>query len=311
MQRVFLCVTIDCECDKGPGWRTQLPVRFAGVSEGIARRLTPLFLSYGAKPTYLLSSEVIRDVASAGVLGALRGSHELGTHLHGECVDEGGPVAPITTEFQRDYPVEVERHKLKLLTQQFGAAFGLRPRSFRAGRFGIGANSIPLLEELGYAVDSSVTPSVDWTSSGGPGLSFESAGTQPYRPDPRAPERAGQGSLVEVPVTIHPHRWRSVPVLGRLVRGRARWLRPTFSTTNQLVRIACAEIERARTNDSTGPIFLNAMLHNVEVVPRASPYAQSERACRRILGRLAGLLRFAERHRIPCVGLGDVPGLLS
>jgi hypothetical protein len=225
-------------------------------------------------------------------------------------VDESETPAPITSTFQRDYPRDVERDKLVRLTAQFRSAFGRAPRSFRAGRFGVGEHSLALLEEAGYEVDSSVTPLVDWSSSGAPGLSFTRAPTQPYRPDPGAPERLGTSALVEVPVTIGPHPWRRWPVFGRLWQ-RARWLRPTFSNERELVHIACTEIARARAERPRRPVFLNAMFHNVEVVPRASPYASSEHGCRRILRRLSALLRFAESHAIACVGLGDVPGLLS
>lgn len=309
MKSVFLCVTIDCECDKGPGWRTQLPMRFTGVAEGIARRLQPLFIGYRAKPTYLLSSEVIRDATSADVLDSLPGSHELGTHLHGEYVDGARPAASVTSELQRDYPREVERRKLRLLTEQFSSTFGYRPRSFRAGRFGVGENSMPLLEELGYAVDSSVTPFVEWTSAGARRLSFVGAPTQPYRPDRSLPACPGDGAILEVPVTIRPNRWQHLPIAGRFLP--ARWLRPTFSNEHELVEIARDEIARAREENPGRPVILNAMLHNVEIVPGASPYAGSDRSCRRILERLAGLLRFAEREGICGVGLTDVAGIAS
>jgi len=309
MKSVFLCVTIDCECDKGPGWRTQLPMRFTGVVEGIARRLQPLFMGYRAKPTYLLSSEVIRDAPSADVLDSLPGGYELGTHLHGEYVEGAGPVPSVTSDFQRDYPREVERGKLRLLTEQFSSTFGYRPRSFRAGRFGVGENSMPLLEELGYAVDSSVTPFVEWTSAGARGLSFAGAPTQPYRPDRSLPARPGDGAILEVPVTIHPNRLHDLPIVGRFLP--ARWLRPTFSSEHALVEIARDEIGRAREESPSRPVILNAMFHNVEIVPGASPYAANDRACRRILERLAGLLRFAEREGICGVGLTDVAGIAS
>ena len=55
--------------------------------------------------------------------------------------------------------------------EAFRTAFGRPPRSFRAGRFGIGENTVPILDSLGYAVESSVTPHVDW-SDVSPGLSF-------------------------------------------------------------------------------------------------------------------------------------------
>ena len=61
--RVVLCVSIDCECDKGPGWRTRRPLTYEGVIVGIRERLHPLFRSFGARPTYLLSPELLRDAA--------------------------------------------------------------------------------------------------------------------------------------------------------------------------------------------------------------------------------------------------------
>jgi hypothetical protein len=282
-------------------------MKFDGISTGIVQRLEPLFVHYRAKPTYLLSPEVVRHAPSAEALASLAGAHELGTHLHGEYAGDERATAPVTLAYQRDYPVEVERRKLQLLTEQFQVSFGYRPRSFRAGRFGIGANSIGLLERLGYVVESSVTPFVDWTSQGSKGLSFVGSPTQPYKPDRTSPGKPGESALLEVPVTILPHEYEGVPIVGRFLQ--ARWLRPSFETEQGLIQIAIREIERARRAKPMGAILLNAMFHNVEVVPGASPYARTERQVQRIIDRLAGLLRFAERQDIACVGLSDVPGL--
>ena len=76
----------------------------------------------------------------------------------------------VTDAFQRDYPPDVEAAKLRDLTELFSRTFGRSPTSFRAGRFGIGPHSIPILEELGYLVESSVTPHMDWAANGAPGL---------------------------------------------------------------------------------------------------------------------------------------------
>ena len=71
MASVFLCVTIDCECDKGPGWRVRRPLSFAGVTDGMARRLHPMFRRRRAKPTYLLSAEIMREERSLAALRSL------------------------------------------------------------------------------------------------------------------------------------------------------------------------------------------------------------------------------------------------
>ncbi|MDP8999128.1 MAG: hypothetical protein M3O46_03350, partial [Myxococcota bacterium] len=86
--RVLLCVSIDCECDKGPAWRTRLPLAFDGVAVGIVERLHPLFRSFRGKPTYLLSPELLREPRCIEQLAALQGA-ELGTHLHGELAEPG------------------------------------------------------------------------------------------------------------------------------------------------------------------------------------------------------------------------------
>jgi len=302
---VFLCVTIDCECDKGPQWRTQLPLAFAGISVGIGHRLQPLFNEFEAKPTYLLSAEVMRHQPSVECLGSLGDACELGTHLHTEFLDpQAQPL--ITRHFQCHDSAAVETEGLTTLTQLFEESFGRRPTSFRAGRFGVGPATLPILQSLGYTVDSSVTPFLDWTSAGARGLSFRGAPTQPYFPEASAAHRRGTFPVLEVPVTIRP-RWLSrIPGLGWL---EPRWLRPTRNSGPTLVALAREEI---RENQSgVQPIVLNAMFHNVEVVAGASPYASNEDQVARILSSLRGLLEFCQEHSIPVIKLCDVPQRLA
>ena len=305
--RVFLCVTIDCECDKGPAWRTRRPLAFEGVRVGIVERLHPLFVAMGAKPTYLLSPELLRDGPCVERLGALEGC-ELGAHLHGELAEPGAFEPEITDAVQRDYPLEVERAKLRSLTEGFGRAFGRAPRSFRAGRFGVGPHTLGLLDDLGYAVDSSVTPYVDWSDVSA-GLSFLHAPTQPYHADPSDAGRPGDSRLLEVPVTIRPSALSRWPLLGRHVE--PRWLRPTRTRGETLIAIARDAIADARRANPERPVVLNAMFHNVEVVAGTSPYAATDAQALRILDRLRVLLQMASREGIAGIGLSDVPGVIA
>jgi hypothetical protein len=306
--RVFLCVTIDTECDKGRGWRSQRPMAFAGVLDGVVTRLQPMFRAHGAKPTYLLSPEVIRDTPSAEALAKLDGAHELGAHLHGEYAEPGAHEPDMTRDFQRDYAEDVERAKMEYLTVLFKRTFGRAPRSFRAGRFGIGPASVSILEDLGYEVESSVTPFVDW-SNVAPGLSFVGAPTQPYHPDARRPARPGRSKILEVPVTIRPRALGRAPLVGKFIE--PRWLRPTRGTKAQIVDVAKEEIKAARAERPDAAVVLNAMFHNVEVIPCASPYADTEAAAQGILDRLNALLDFASKENIKVVGLSDVPELVA
>ena len=309
MSRAYLCVSIDTESDKGKGWRVQRPLSFQGITDGVAKRIHPLFERFGAKPTYLLSPEVMRDEASVEILRRIAPSSELGTHLHGELAEPDAFEPEVTSVFQRDYPPAVERQKLTYLTDLFIRAFDHQPQSFRAGRFGIGPASIGILESLGYSVESSVTPHMDWASSGAPGLAFPNASSQPYRPDPANPGEVGDASLLEVPVTIRKRLVNSLPGIGKKID--PRWLRPTRGTERGIVAVAEDEIAAARRIAPERPVILNAMFHNVEVVPHLSPYASNDDEARGILHRLRALLAFAHREGIAVVGLGDVPEILA
>jgi hypothetical protein len=306
-ESVFLCVSIDCECDKGPGWKTQKPLSFTGIIEGIAARLQPLFRHYGAKPTYLLSPEVLRDERSAAALAKIESECELGTHLHGEFVEPGAFEPDVTSAFQCNYDLPTEREKLRELTALFNLTFKSNPRSFRAGRFGIGRNSLGLLADLGYKVDSSVTPFKEWAKAGAPAADFRDAPTQPYWPVLENPVAVSPtpGPLLEVPVTIRPKALSYLPVVGSLLE--PNWLRPTKASGENLIGLAKAEI--AAGQGKGRPIILNCMFHNVEIQEGCSPYAASREEAEAILSRLGALLGFARGAGIAVIGLGDVPAL--
>ena len=77
------------------------------------------------------------------------------------------------------------------------------------------------------------------------------------------------------------------------------------------MRVAEDEIADARRAAPGRPVILNAMFHNVEIIPDGSPYAADEDSARGILDRLGALLAFAERESISVVGLGDVPEIVG
>lgn len=312
-ERPILCVTIDCERDKGPHWRVRRPAVFRGIHEGIGARLAPLFREYGVKPTYLLSPEVMRDDAAAACIAPLARNAELGTHLHAEYVGPDLDEDAESSTFQASLPPALERAKIEALTSLFVHRFGTRPRSFRAGRFGIGGASLGILADLGYTVDSSVTPLVDWSGVGPGAPNFQHAPLIPYHPDPHTPSKTGNASLWEIPLTIRPRFAHRLPIMGRFLARhlRPRWLRPTWGSARALIALARDVWQEGASAERIAPPIWNVMFHNVEVVAGASPYSATEAQAQAILRRLAQLLAFARAAGARSVGLADLPELLS
>ncbi len=171
MSRAYLCVSIDVESDRARGAEARHPSSFEGITDGVVARIHPLFDRFAAKPTYLLSAEVLRDAMSVAAFGDLAPSCELGT------LGSGGGDRPALTE----------------LTDLFIRAFGHQPQSFRCAPASRGGAWVETVASLGYAVDASATPHL------GP---FRDASSQPYRPDAESPGTEGNASLLEVPITI-------------------------------------------------------------------------------------------------------------
>ena len=57
---------------------------------------------------------------------------------------------------------DLVRAKLKNLTGDIEEGMGVRATAFRAGRYGLSDSTASVLAELGYTVDSSVTPLTGW-----------------------------------------------------------------------------------------------------------------------------------------------------
>lgn len=326
---IYFVVSIDTECDKGPGWLIQRPLQFRAVLEGIPKRLEPVFREFGARATYLLSPEVLRNDECVAILKDVnRDGAELGTHLHGEFIE---PHTIFDTDgtwvMQNTYSREVEASKLDNLTQLFRYRFGYSPRCFRAGRFGIGRNTLPILSNLGYWVDSSVAPFAQWADKGG-NVEFFGVPTQPYFPSEENYKVRGSLPILEVPVTTG-NSWydylpqpilRAIPryprIWGRLIKRlgikskmKVCWLRPTFQSISfeDICRLMLSYLNRFKNDD----VFFVMMFHNVDILPGCSPYAQNENEAKQLLERLAQILEFTQLHNAKFVTLSEIRCLFA
>src|SRR5690606_7049019 len=109
-----------------------------------------------------------------------------------------------TSAVQCDLPPAVEKAKLENLTDLFESKFNCKPLSFRAGRFGISRFTFSYLSDLGYLVDSSVTPFKTHYYETGTINNFWGATSVPYR--------VFRKNLIQVPVTIINKDFAALPM---------------------------------------------------------------------------------------------------
>jgi len=302
---VYLVVTIDVEPDCTVSWNYSNPLTFQGVSIGIRERLQPLFNKYAITPTYLINNVVLEDFQSVDVFKKLEGKFELGTHLHPEFLepdktifDYAGAKGEANCCF---YPTEIESAKIENITNRFTEKFGYVPVSFRAGRFSSGTNTYRTLSELGYKVDTSITPHILWNDrTREQPVDYQHVPEQPYIIYDR---------LLEVPISIvqkSEFSFRELIKSGIGLRRKVSfhkniWLRPVYSTYNEMVELI--HIFKKKYMNQTD-IVLNMMFHNVEVMPSLSPYSATENDC-------TAYMNLLEQFFILCNRLGVVSINLS
>ena len=307
-----LVVTIDTEADNA--WDRPAENAFANTRN--LHRLQELFESRGVVPTYLVTYEVASDPDSVRFLRAAaeRGSAEIGAHLH-PWTNPPFDVRLAEREwschpYPHEYPLEVFEAKMRALGEAIRGAFGIEPRTYRAGRWGFVAAHARVLRSLGYVADTSVTPGVSWerypgAPGGAGGPSYLRAPRIPYRLDGESAVRPAREGLLEIPVSIEWSRAlgpleavadRLPPYhpVARALRAsgllRPVWLRP-YRRFSRLDLVALVDRLFARRR----PVW-NVMFHSSEATAKTSPYSRNPEELEAFYGKLTAILDRALAH---------------
>jgi glycosyltransferase involved in cell wall biosynthesis len=119
-----------------------------------------IFEKFGLKPTYAVDFPVASQEEGFKPLRELMqsGACEIGAQLHPWVTPPHEEVVCERNSFAGNLPADLERRKLERLTEMIEQNFGVRPKLYRAGRYGAGAATTAILEDLAYEVDCSVLP---------------------------------------------------------------------------------------------------------------------------------------------------------
>ena len=299
---VMFVLTVDSEADNQ--WSHGIPlatenVRYWEPFQSLCRR-------HGVRPTYLVTSEILSDSLAQSLLKSWAQRHEveIGAHLHPwttpPFVDAPGlRFNDPSHAFISELPQELARAKLENLTDEIRVRLGIRPVSFRAGRFGLNLGCARSLAQLGYVVDSSVTPLKSWRKMpglpGGPGgPDFSQQTARPF-----LIQGTGDPGLTEIPVTIIPtysllrrfppllDLYRSLPAkaLRRLLL--RRWLSPQPAELNPaFTDFRLRDLQSAFGHQSEDAGVAVMMLHSSELMPGGSPSRATEASVRDLLMNL-------------------------
>jgi len=266
------------------------------------------FREAGAKPAYMVDYPIVDNDRSAAIIADMhaRDGCEIGTQLHPWVNPPHDEVVTPHNSFTGNLPLALQRAKLERLTERIAERVGQRPVIYRAGRYGIGARSAELLENAGYAIDSSVRALFDYSGEGGP--DFSGFGIEPFWAGPR-------GSLLEMPLTatfIGPMR-RNGGWLYRLGDVIPKW-RSLLGRTHMLQRVSLTPedypldlaLEAIRRLIEDGQQVFSLSYHSPSVVPGYTPYVRDGADLAAFYRWWDGVFELFARHGVESARVADI-----
>ena len=217
------------------------------------------FAERGIGITYLVDHPVATSPVAVGMLGELLrdGRSAIGAQLHPWVTPPFDEEVSDFNSFSGNLAAELEYAKIGVLTHAIKTAFGGAPLIYRAGRYGLGRNTVASLIAHGYRIDSSMRARYDYSSVSGPD----------YRAIGNASHRIAAG-LVELPLTT-------------LFTGRLRASGPRLYPALSKIPFGPAVLARA------------GLLSRVALTPEDMPLADVVEAIRIALGEGERLLNFS------------------
>lgn len=236
------------------------------------------FAAQGVPLTWLVDHPIASCPRTAEILRRLiqDGRSAIGTQLHPWVNPPFDEEVNARNSFAGNLPAALEEAKLAALTDAIAVAFGARPLVYRAGRYGLGPNSLATLARLGYRADSSMRAGYDYSGDGGP--DFSAIPNHAFRTGPG-------GAIVELPLTTvftgalrgggaALHRALGALPRGRGVAARLKLLSRVALTPEDMPLAEALEAIRVAVGE--GVRLLNFSFHSPSVEPGHTPYVRDE-----------------------------------
>ena len=254
-------------------------------------RAQDLFDAYGIVPNYVIDYPIASQPLGYETLRRYQddGRALIGAHLHPWVSPPLSEELTRANTYPGNLPRPLEHDKLRVLTETIAANFGQRPLTYLAGRYGNGPNSAAILEELGYEVDISVAPPIDYSADGGPDYSGYTAAPFWFGTQRKllglpgggcyAGWLKGAGTPFYRLITHQSLRWARLPGIASRLRAFERIrLSPEDYTLAEMQRMTRAMLEDGQR------IFVFSF-HSPSVEPGYTPYVRDEADLRRFLDK--------------------------
>lgn len=271
-------------------------------------RVQTLFDARGVRPCYVMDYPVVSQADGAGPLLEIYRDDRctVGAHLHPWVTPPFEEEVNAFNSFPGNLPEDLEYRKLKALSEEIGSVFGDAPTVYKAGRYGVGRNTVRTLERLKLTTDLSVTPGFDYSAGGGP--DFSRHGNRPFRYGEDGASLClpctggfvgylgdGGRAVYRACSSARGKRLRLPGILSRLGAVERLRLSPEGYSLTEMIRLTEHLLKRSETK------IVTLSFHSPSVQPGCTPYVANARELDVFLGVIADFLDYfiCEQQGVP------------
>ena len=227
---------------------------------------------YDFYPTYLADYEMVQSdlFCEFGKTLLMQKKGEIGMHMHAFSTPPFYKLSDVKGRglaFAGEYPERLLFKKMQYMTQILEECFQVKMISHRGGRWYLDNRILNILHKLGYLVDCTVTPGINWEQT--KGQTGKSKGSN-YTKYISKPYRVKNTQLWELPVTIYSKMKIVFGDNGLDIIKNKLWMRANGKNINEMKKIV-----RRNMIEPVG--YLEFMLHSSELMPGANPTFQTKK----------------------------------
>lgn len=291
-------ITVDTEADN----QWVLPSTLSINNLKHVPRFQKLCDQYNLPVTYLITHEVASSKFAKELFSPWikNDSCEIGSHLHPWSYNKKSSDVVRSHPYPFEFNFEDLEVMLESLTTLIKDTFNINPVSYRAGRYGICAKQINILAKLGYKIDSSVTPNINW---GNNGQRFKRFRNDIYEIDTQNIMKAGNSGMYEAPLTTFKNPNFRKRIKGLLKGGN------TFVQFRITPNISLDDLKNyIKKAINTKKEYVMLILHSSELMPGGSPYFETEASIEKMYNQYEALFQHITESKVRGLLLKDLIG---
>lgn len=256
---------------------------------------------YQFYPTYFVDYEMAKSSEFIQFGREIRKKNcgEIGMHMHAFSTPPFYELADLRGRglaFAGEYPSKILYRKMEYMTKTLQDTFQTKILSHRGGRWYLDNRILKILDKLGYLVDCTVTPGINWMSIRGQTGKSKGSNYSHYK---SKIYQVKKSNIWELPVTIMDKREVDFTSKSSLtIKEQNIWMRPNGENLKDMIWLV-------NKNNRSCVDYIEFMIHSSELMAGGNPTFKTDEDINHLYQQMDLLFSYIKKKGYEGIGCSD------